>query len=191
MDAPGLLLAGVGFFLGCMVLAAVGRWIVGLREALRMDPGAEGRAFAILAAALFSSAPWLVAIIALVGYFVWKEAWAHWIMGGALLGSAFLLLLALGVRKRAAPREPLSSADPTVAQRQIPREGTYRRRMAIISVFIAVVAAIFGFFILGDLPLVVRLIGALAYFAMSALMSFFFWKVLHPKPWVERRKLPE
>ena len=93
-------LAFIGFMIGLILFAGVGRWFVAVYEVAR-DRNADAKAARLTAAVFLSSGPWLLAVVIGVGYSVAGESWAIWIFGGICAAIVFISLLSVYLARKA------------------------------------------------------------------------------------------
>ena len=101
--ATGLAIAVPGAFVGMLVVVSVMRWIATVWDMSRPKPELGRNRFSIamaLSVSAFHSAPWLLAACGSLAYYVHREPWAPWLLGGAVASVLYLgLVVAIGLRR--------------------------------------------------------------------------------------------
>lgn len=93
----------IGLFLGNMLFAKVGEWIVTIYGIAKDGEGSKAPRIAF--AALFSAGPWFLGVTGLFAFYVYSKPWAIWIFVGAACAIVFFGLLSLYLARRAARNE--------------------------------------------------------------------------------------
>ena len=181
-----------GLVAGLFVFSSVARWLYTLHGIAKESAEPRGRPGRLFMAAIFSSAPWLCAVIGGIAYQERNEAWLRWALAGMLAALVYLAVLALrvlGRRKRLA-----AAADaPGPEGAATPRDRRLGEHGYVAEVVISVVFALLGVrFVPGEmhLSLVVQVLLFAMLFSANLVVFWVIWTILHPKPWVDRRKDP-
>jgi len=96
-------LALVGFFVGTLLFARVGRWVVSIYEVVRDKAGASNspKSARLAAAALLNAGPWMLLVALLLAYHVAPEPWAVWLFGGVCAAVVFFSLVSIYFARKA------------------------------------------------------------------------------------------
>jgi hypothetical protein len=98
-----LAVAFVGFLVGALLFARVGRWLVSIHEVVK-DQTADAKVARLAAAALLSSGPWLLIVVLVLGYYFASQSWAMWAFGGLCGAIVFFSLLSVHLARKAKAR---------------------------------------------------------------------------------------
>jgi hypothetical protein len=105
----------IGLFAGYFLSSRVGVWAVSLLFSLRGTDAPAGRATRIKRIALLTllhSGPWLVAVAALVAFYIRSKPWAVWALGGAFVGILCYLLAVWSTVRIVRRRKRENAAQP-------------------------------------------------------------------------------
>lgn len=184
-----------GFMAGNIAVAGLGRWIVALGEIKRGSDETRGKVLRSFFATLLSSGPWIVVILGGCAYYLRHESWLPWVAAGFCMALVFLGYLFFAARRKRLARAADASA--SLSSGAAPNS-TPSRRLGAKPPMVA--TCIFGFviglfmtpaFFAGQVPVLAWIVMPALGVAYAYVMNLFFWRFLHPKPWVERRKAPD
>jgi hypothetical protein len=98
----------IGFFVGTLLFARVGRWIATIYE-IAKGPEGEAKGIRLATAALLSDGPWLLFATVFSGNYLRTEPWALSILGGLAIAIAFFSGYTLFLARKA-PRSNRENA---------------------------------------------------------------------------------
>jgi hypothetical protein len=93
-------LGTVGFFVGTLLFARVGRWIATMYE-ISKGPGGEAKGVRLGSAAFLSDGPWLLFVVIFSGIHLRAEPWALAISVGIAVAIAFFGAYAFFLARKA------------------------------------------------------------------------------------------
>lgn len=98
-----VVLALAGFFVGALLFARVGRWIVSIYEVVRdkAEASSNSKGARLAAVALLNAGPWMLLVTLLVAYHVASEPWAGWLFGGACTAVVLFGLVSIYFARKA------------------------------------------------------------------------------------------
>jgi hypothetical protein len=96
-------LGAIGFSIGNLLFAKVGRWLMSAHEIITEPQNIEApsKAARLASATLLSSGPWFAGVVAVLAYYVHAESWSLPIFVGAVVAIAFFGVLAIYLARKA------------------------------------------------------------------------------------------
>ena len=173
-----------GSFLGTLLFSRLGHWLLGIRSALaaRNEGAPTATVFFV---ALFSSAPWLLAVVILGGYYVLSTehtAFWDWFFGATAVVVSFWLLFSMSLHLRA-KRKTRAATTPAPNKRfQYPVYIRTKRNFVLCWTGLACVLGPVFVWVsaLDGTPLDLSITIAIGLIPCSALTGLFIWQIIGP-----------
>ena len=99
----GIVVGMIGFSLGALLVAKIGRWLVTVYNIAREQPseGDRSKGARLASGTVLSSGPWLIVAGGFFAYHVHSEAWAVWFLGGVVAAVVVFGFLGLHQARKA------------------------------------------------------------------------------------------